>query len=63
VPVVGVPVELRPVEQDAVGFLGVEAELETAAHQEVAADEAVGAIHSQHHVLGVTGRLGLGAGP
>ena len=52
VAVVGVPEELHPVEQDAVGLLGVEAVLLRAAHQEVAADEAVGAVGAQDDVLG-----------
>ena len=55
VAVVGVPEELHAIEQDAVGLLGVEAVLLGAAHQEVAADEAVGAVGSQHDVLAEAG--------
>ena len=58
VAVVGVPEELHLVEQDAVGLLGVEAVLLRAAHQEVPADEAVGAVAAKHDVLRVAGVLG-----
>src|SRR5687768_14640632 len=63
VPVVGVPEELRGIEQHTVGLLGVEAELEAAAHEHVAPDESVRTVDAEHDVLGVTLRLCLRPGP
>ena len=57
VAVVGAPEELHPVEQDAVDLLVVEAVLPRAAHEEVAPDEAVGAVDAQDDVLGVAAGL------
>jgi hypothetical protein len=47
VAVVGVPEELHPVEQDPVGLLGVETVLGSAADEEVAPHEPVGAVDPQ----------------
>ena len=52
-PVVGVPEELRAVEQVAVDLLGVDPELAAAAGQQVLGDEAVGAVGPQDDVLRV----------
>ena len=57
VAVVGAPEELHAVEQDAVDLLVVEGVLLRPAHEEVAPDEAVGAVHTQDDVLGVAAGL------
>ena len=57
VAVVGRPEELDLVEQDAVDLLVVEAVLPRPAQEEVAPDEAVGAVHAQDDVLGVAAGL------
>src|SRR5688572_18544077 len=56
--VVGVPVELHLVEEDAVGLLGVEAVLLRAAQQEVPADDPVGAVRPENDVLCVARVVG-----
>ena len=55
--VVGAPEELHPVEQDAVDLLVVEGVLLRAAREEVAPDEAIGAVDAQNDVLGVAAGL------
>ena len=63
VAVVGAPEELHAVEQDAVDFLVVEGVLPRTAYEEVASDEAVGAVDSQDDVLGIAARLRPGPSP
>ena len=62
VAVVGRPEELGAVQAVAVGFLNVDAVLGGAAGQQIAGDEAVGAIDAQDDVLGVGERARLRAG-
>ena len=57
VAVVGAPEELHAVEQDPVDLLVVERVLLRTAHEEIASDEAIGAVHSHHDVLGVAAGL------
>ena len=59
-PVVGVPEELDAVQPDAVALLGVEAVLARPLEQHVLRHQAVGAVGTEDHVLGVRARLGGG---